>query len=241
MCRCFCRRCTVGVILSPPCPSFSTAGKRAGILAANIDILRDAIAAVGEAAGFIRLDEVCCDELFPDLDDDCRLCADLGYHEGYAPRTGQSWAQVHDMLDDLTDPRIGLMLEVVLWPLGLQAASAPIQWMAMEQSSNLPEEILDELSVEFGCADWFRTSWAVLESADLGIASRRKRVFMLASRFRWVDLTPPAHKLPFTAMAKRSTGTRASVSTPAGSAPPTRPPGAPRAGTASPRTIRHGA
>lgn len=195
-------RCTVGVIISPPCPSFSTAGKRAGLLAANIDILRDAIAAVGEAAGFIRLNEVCCDELFPDLDDDCPLCADLGYHESYAPRTGQSWAEVRAMLDGLTDPRIGLMLEVVLWPLGLQAAGAPIQWMTMEQSSNLPEEILEELSVEFGCADWFRTSWAVLEAADLGVASRRKRVFVLASRFRWVDIAPPSQTLPVTTMAE---------------------------------------
>ncbi|WP_328333451.1 DNA cytosine methyltransferase [Streptomyces sp. NBC_00455] len=195
-------RCTVGVIISPPCPSFSTAGKRAGLLATNIDILRDTIAAVGEAGGFIRLDEVCCDELFPDLEGDCPLCADLGYHEGYAPRSGQSWAEVRAMLDGLTDPRIGLMAEVAIWPLGLQAAGAPIQWMAMEQSSNLPEEILEELSVEFGCADWFRTSWAVLEAADLGVASRRKRTFMLASRYRWVDITPPAAPLPVTTMAE---------------------------------------
>ncbi|WP_406153132.1 hypothetical protein OG217_05460 [Streptomyces sp. NBC_01023] len=102
----------------------------------------------------------------------------------------------------MTDPRIGLMAEVAIWPLGLQASGAPIQWMAMEQSSNLPEEILEELSVEFGCADWFRTSWAVLEAADLGVASRRKRTFMLASRYRWVDITPPAAPLPVTTMAE---------------------------------------
>ncbi|MFJ4908533.1 DNA cytosine methyltransferase [Streptomyces sp. NPDC093249] len=192
---------TVGVIISPPCPSFSSAGKRAGLLASNIRILSDAIAAIGEAAGFLRLDEVCCDELYPDLEDDCPLCADLGYHEGYAPRSGQTWDEVRAMLDGLTDPRIGLMLEVALWPLALQAAGAPIEWMVMEQSSNLPEGVLEDLSLEFGGADWYRTSWAVLEAADLGVASRRKRAFMVASRHRWVDLEPPTEPLPTTTMA----------------------------------------
>ncbi|MFE0058757.1 DNA cytosine methyltransferase [Streptomyces sp. NPDC059003] len=195
-------RWTRGVIISPPCPSFSTAGKRAGLLKANIGILCETIAHVGEAAGFIRLDEVCCAELFPDLEDDCPLCADLGYHEGYAPRSGATWAEVRATLDGLTDPRIGLMAEVAIWPLGLQAAGAPIAWMAMEQSSNLPEEVLDDLSIEFECADWFRTSWAVLEAADLGVASRRKRTFMIATRHKWADITPPTEALPVTAMAE---------------------------------------
>ncbi|WP_420895220.1 DNA cytosine methyltransferase [Streptomyces mobaraensis] len=52
----------------------------------------------------------------------------------------------------------------------------------MEQSSNLPERVLDELSTEFLGAEWFRTFWAVLKSADLGVASRRKRVFVIAAR-----------------------------------------------------------
>ncbi|MEU1313327.1 DNA cytosine methyltransferase [Streptomyces cinnamoneus] len=195
-------RCTHGVIISPPCPSFSTSGKRAGLLGTNLDILCETISYVGEAAGFIRLDEVCCDELYPDLEDECPLCADLGYHEGYAPRSGATWDEVRATLHGLTDPRIGLMAEVAIWPLGLQAAGAPIAWMAMEQSSNLPERVLEELSIEFGCADWFRTSWAVLEAADLGVASRRKRTFMIATRHKWVDITPPAQALPVTTMAE---------------------------------------
>ncbi|MEU1355365.1 DNA cytosine methyltransferase [Streptomyces cinnamoneus] len=195
-------RCTHGVIISPPCPSFSTSGKRAGLLGTNLDILCETISYVGEAAGFIRLDEVCCDELYPDLEDECPLCADLGYHEGYAPRSGATWDEVRATLAGLTDPRIGLMAEVAIWPLGLQAAGAPIAWMAMEQSSNLPERVLEELSIEFGCADWFRTSWAVLEAADLGVASRRKRTFMIATRHKWVDIAPPAQVLPVTTMAE---------------------------------------
>ncbi|WP_370418958.1 DNA cytosine methyltransferase [Streptomyces sp. QH1-20] len=195
-------RCTHGVLISPPCPSFSTAGKRAGLLKANLDVLCETISYVGEAAGFIRIDEVCCDELYPDLENDCPLCADFGEHEGYAPRSGATWDEVRATLDGLTDPRIGLMAEVAIWPLGLQAAGAPIAWMAMEQSSNLPERVLEDLSIEFGCADWFRTSWAVLEAADLGVASRRKRTFMIATRHKWVDIAPPVQALPVTTMAE---------------------------------------
>ncbi|MFD3514851.1 DNA cytosine methyltransferase [Streptomyces sp. NPDC058657] len=193
-------RSTRGVIISPPCPAFSPSGKLAGLLEANLDILCETIAYVGEAAGFIRLDEVCCDELYPDLDD-CPMCEEFGYHSGYAPRSGASWADVRTSLDGLTDERIGLMAEVVIWPLGLQAAGAPIAWMAMEQSSNLPERVLEDLSIEFGCADWFRTSWAVLEAADLGVASRRKRTFMIATRDKWVDIAPPAAPMPVATMA----------------------------------------
>ncbi|MGW1275554.1 DNA cytosine methyltransferase [Streptomyces tsukubensis] len=191
---------TCGVVISPPCPSFSPAGKRAGLLESNLDILCDTIACVGEAAGFIRLDEVDCDELYPELDA-CPMCEEFGAHEGYAPRSGATWAEVRAMLDGLSDARIGLMAEVAIWPLGLQAAGAPIAWMAMEQSSSLPERVLDDLSLEFACADWFRTSWAVLEAADLGVASRRQRTFMIATRHKWVDLAPPAEVLPVTTMA----------------------------------------
>ncbi|MFD7334878.1 DNA cytosine methyltransferase [Streptomyces violascens] len=195
-------RDTRGVIISPPCPTFSPAGKLAGLLEANLDILCETIACVGEAAGFVRLADACCDELFPDLEGDCPMCAEFGYHEGYAQRSGASWAEVRAQLDELTDPRIGLMAEVAIWPLGLQAAGAPIEWMTMEQSSNLPERILEELSIEFECADWFRTSWAVLEAADLGVASRRKRTFMIATRHKNTLLAPPTTALPVTTMAE---------------------------------------
>jgi DNA (cytosine-5)-methyltransferase 1 len=41
-----------------------------------------------------------------------------------------------------------------------------------------------------------------MEAAEPGVSSRRKRVFMIASRHRWVDITPPAESLPVTTMAQ---------------------------------------
>lgn len=103
---------------------------------------------------------------------------------------------------DVTDPRIALMLEVVIWPLALQAAGAPIRWMAMEQSSNVPEDILDYLSGEFRCADWFYTSHDVVEAADYGLPSRRKRVYMIATRTYTPSVTRRIRPLPSTSMAQ---------------------------------------
>ncbi|MFJ2745250.1 DNA cytosine methyltransferase [Streptomyces sp. NPDC087440] len=194
---------TSGVIISPPCPSFSTSGKRAGLLQANVDLLAEVIAYCGEAAGLIRLDEVCCDELYPDLDD-CPMCEEFGYHSGYAPRTGATWAEVRAMLDGLTDPRIGLMAEVAIWPLGLQAGGAPVEFVAMEQSANLPQQVIDELQTEFYSADWAMTDYEILEATHFGVASRRERVFLIASRHDCVSLLSakktPAY--PTTTMAQ---------------------------------------
>ncbi|MFG2986180.1 DNA cytosine methyltransferase [Streptomyces sp. NPDC048258] len=184
-------RHTSGVIISPPCPAFSTSGKRAGLLQSNIDVLCEVITYCGEAAGFIRVDEV------DDCEDDCEQCAKFGYHEGYAPRSGASWPEVRAMLEPLTDPLIGLMAEAAIWPLGLQAAGAPIKWVAMEQSANLPEQVLEDLTLEFECADWFNSDYAVMEAANYGVASRRERVFMIATRHDWVLLPQPKPLIPF--------------------------------------------
>lgn len=186
-------RWTSGVIISPPCPTFSPAGKRAGLQQANLSLLREVIAYCGEAAGFIRTDEV------DDCDADCELCETIGYHEGYAPRSGATWDEVRAMLAPLTDPRIGLMAEVAIWPLGLQAAGAPVRWVAMEQSSNLPEQVLEDLSLEFECADWFKSDYKIMEAANFGVPSRRERVFMIATRHDWVTLPDPEPIAPFPA------------------------------------------
>ncbi|MER8233120.1 DNA cytosine methyltransferase [Streptomyces sp. NPDC094049] len=44
-------RWTVGVIISPPCPAWSTAGKRAGLTAQSLQVLAAMLRAAGEAAG----------------------------------------------------------------------------------------------------------------------------------------------------------------------------------------------
>ncbi|MFF4543684.1 DNA cytosine methyltransferase [Streptomyces sp. NPDC001406] len=195
-------RHTRAVIISPPCPTFSPAGKLSGLEQGNIQLLCDAIAYVGEAAGFIPMEWH-----HNDYDDECGCDPDApdgkGCHgDGFAPRSGATWDEVREMAADVSDPRIALMLEVVIWPLALQAAGAPIQWMAMEQSSNLPEEILDDLSCEFSCAEWFYTNREILEAADYGLPSRRKRVYMIASRRYTPTVTRRIRPLPATTMAQ---------------------------------------
>ncbi|MFI9078735.1 DNA cytosine methyltransferase [Streptomyces sioyaensis] len=195
-------RHTVAVIISPPCPTFSPAGKLSGLEQGNIETLGHAIAYVGEAAGYIPMGVS-----HDDYDGECNCDPDArdgkGCHgDGFAPRSGATWDEVREMAADVTDPRIALMLEVAIWPIALQAAGAPIRWMAMEQSSNLPEEILEDLSVEFECAEWFYTSREIMEAADYGLPSRRKRVYMIASRRYSPTVTRCIRPLPATSMAQ---------------------------------------
>ncbi|MFM9647809.1 DNA cytosine methyltransferase [Streptomyces galilaeus] len=195
-------RHTVAVIISPPCPTFSPGGKLSGLEQGNIQILGDAIAYVGETAGFIPMewhhndegDECECD---PD-DPDGKGC----HGDGFAPRSGATWDEVREMAADVSDPRIALMLEVAIWPIALQAAGAPIRWMAMEQSSNLPEEIISDLTIEFQCAEWHYTSHEIMEAADYGLPSRRKRVYMIAARWYSPTVTRCIRPLPATTMAQ---------------------------------------
>jgi DNA (cytosine-5)-methyltransferase 1 len=194
-------RYTGAVIVSPPCPAFSPAGKLSGLEARNIQILCDAIACVGPAAGTEPIADVDCEDLFPDLDH-CPLCDEHGYHPGFRPRTGDTWDEVRAAADGVSDPLIALMLEVVIWPIALQAAGAPIRWMAMEQSSNLPEEILEDLAVEFYASEWAYASHEVMEAADYGLPSRRKRVYMIATRHYNVVRSTPVRPLPATTMAQ---------------------------------------
>ncbi|GAA5070635.1 DNA cytosine methyltransferase [Streptomyces similanensis] len=173
-------RYTVGLIVSPPCPSFSPAGKHTGLEEANILTLCRVLAQCSEAGGFLpgnELDDWC---------EGCATCDQLGYHDGYAPRSGLTWDDLRAQLAPLTDPRIGLMAEILFWGFGLQAAGAPLQFIAMEQSARLPQQILDDIRLELRGGqeegEWYWTTHGILEASRFGLASRRERVFFLASR-----------------------------------------------------------
>lgn len=198
-------RHTCAVIISPPCPAFSPAGKLTGLEQRNIGILCEAIDRAGWAAGLMPLYDVDCDALYPEIvetGEECPACAEHGYHEGTRPRSGETWDEIRAVAAEVSDPQIALMLEVVIWPLALQAAGAPIRWMAMEQSSNLPEDVLDDLAIEFYSCDWAYTSREVKEAADYGLPSRRKRVYMIATRYYGTVRTARIRPLPATSMAQ---------------------------------------
>ncbi|MET8696878.1 DNA cytosine methyltransferase [Streptomyces bauhiniae] len=191
-------RHTRGLIVSPPCPSFSPAGKHTGQEEANILTLCRVLAQCSEAGGFLpgnELDDWCTG---------CATCDELGYHDGFAPRSGLSWDDLRAQLAPLTDARIGLMAEVLFWGFGLQAAGAPLEFIAMEQSARLPEQILEDLRLELcggqGEGEWPAATYDILEASQFGLASRRERVFFLAAR-RYVSLPTPDPETPTTSMA----------------------------------------
>ncbi|MFM9629788.1 MULTISPECIES: DNA cytosine methyltransferase [Streptomyces] len=188
-----------GLIVSPPCPSFSPAGKHTGQEQANIDILCRVLAQTSEAGGFLpgnELDDWC---------EGCNTCDALGYHDGFAPRSGITWNELRAQLAPLTDARIGLMAELLLWAFGMQAAGAPLQFIAMEQSSRLPQQILDDIRLELRGGqeegEWYWTTQGILEASKFGLASRRERVFFLASR-RLSYLPTPGENVRPTTMAQ---------------------------------------
>ncbi|MFF9074502.1 hypothetical protein ACF1A9_19695 [Streptomyces sp. NPDC014872] len=172
-------RYVVAVILSPPCQTLSPGGKLAGLAKEAMGIVEDVISDAGVAAGFIVVDD-----------------AGDGL-EGYAPPTGATWDEVRAPLAALEDQRTGLMAEAVIWPLALQARHGNIQWVAMEQSSNLlkspaAQYVVEAIRSEFYGAGWEYTDFSLVEAADYGTASKKNRTFMVAMRYTrpFVDYRP---------------------------------------------------
>ncbi|MFJ4879901.1 hypothetical protein ACIP93_32505 [Streptomyces sp. NPDC088745] len=148
-------RWTVGVILSPPCPAWSTAGKRAGLTTRSLQVLTAMLRAAGEASG----------------------------HGGRAERSGATWAEVRAMAAAMPDPEAGLVSEVLIWALGLQLHGEALRWVAMEQSANLPEDVREAVSFELALAGWSQQQWVELDAAAYGVATHRRRVFFMAVRY----------------------------------------------------------
>ncbi|MFD7433314.1 hypothetical protein [Streptomyces sp. NPDC059861] len=105
-----------------------------------------------------------------------------GAFTSYASPDGRSWAQVREALEGYTGKTGGLMLEVAIWSLGLQLGGAPLEWVAVEQSSKLPEEIRREVWVDFQLAGWGMAEWTVRDAADNGSPSHRVRSLLVARR-----------------------------------------------------------
>jgi len=183
-------RYVVAVILSPPCQTLSPGGKRGGLEASAMRILEDVITEAGSAAGFIMVDD-----------------AGDGV-EGFAPPSGASWAEVRAPLAALEDHRTGLMAEAVIWPLALQAKYDNVRWVAMEQSSNLllsraAEYVVEAITSEYYAAGWEHAQFDLLDAADYGAASKRRRSFLVCMRYSrpFVDYRP-ATPFPTTTWAQ---------------------------------------
>ncbi|WKU46770.1 DNA cytosine methyltransferase [Streptomyces sp. VNUA116] len=190
-------RWTRGLIVTAPCQGWTLAGKRAGLNPVNQQVILDMFISAWEATVGVWEDLDCSEEL--ECTDDCDGC-----HEGW---TGPIYGidEVRAMSSQLTDERLGLIVEIVIWGLALGAQSSHFRWMAMEQSSALPEIIVEGIREEFKCGDeWLDTGYQVLDAVNYGLASRRKRNFWLASRYGFIDwrrLTPD-REIPTTTAAE---------------------------------------
>jgi site-specific DNA-cytosine methylase len=183
-----------GLIVSAPCQCWTPAGKRAGQDPYNQDLLFDVFSSAFEATFGHWHDSGPCE-----WEGDCGICSDPDW-DGYSGFTGPllTFDEVRAPIAQMTDARIGLIAEVLIWSLALTSAYDNLQWLAMEQSSALPEVVLDALRDELVCADWRNAEYKVLDAVDYGLASRRKRVFLMASRHRNINMEALEPKYAFT-------------------------------------------
>ncbi|MFI5763870.1 DNA cytosine methyltransferase [Streptomyces sp. NPDC051563] len=189
-----------GLIVSAPCQCWSPAGKRAGLDPRNQELLLDIFTAAFEATFGHWHDSADCGAC--EVEDICLICNNPDW-DGYAGFTGPllTLDEVRAPIADMTDERIGLVAEVLIWALTLTAQWDNLRWLAMEQSSALPELILDGLREELWSADWCSAEYRVLDAVDYGLASRRKRVFLMAARHAYVDMDALTPKAPMPATA----------------------------------------
>ncbi|WP_158685661.1 hypothetical protein [Streptomyces purpureus] len=158
-----------GLIVTPPCTDYTDSGKRAGLLPENVAILEEGFDLARRVAGFMP---------FGDMGDH----PEFGKEISHKAPNGESWAAVRAEMDEYSGATGHLMLEVAVWSLGLQAAWAPLEWVAVEQSSKLPKELRGEIAADFQLSGWGMAEWAVADAAEFGSPTQRVRALLVARR-----------------------------------------------------------
>ncbi|MER8047123.1 hypothetical protein [Streptomyces sp. NPDC094032] len=158
-----------GLIVTPPCTDYTDSGKRAGLLPENIDILEEGFDLARRVAGFIP---------FGGMGDYPEFGKELSHKEP----NGETWADVRADMADYSGATGHLMLEVAVWSLGLQAAGAPLEWVAVEQSSKLPKELRGEIVADFQLSGWGMAEWTIADAAEFGSPTQRVRSLLVARR-----------------------------------------------------------
>jgi DNA (cytosine-5)-methyltransferase 1 len=173
-----------GLMVSAPCQVWSPAGKREGHQHTNLDLLIDTFDLACEATfGHFHDSGECGDS------DSCGICSDPEWDQ-YGGFTGPliTFEEARSLIPQMSDERIGLIAETVIWSLALTARYDNLRWLAMEQSAALPERVLEEIAIELQCADWCSAEYQRLDAADVGVAAHRRRVYLVAGRHHFVDL-----------------------------------------------------
>ncbi|WP_405832450.1 hypothetical protein [Streptomyces sp. NBC_00105] len=178
-------RCTREVTFTMPCTDWTGAGKGAGRTARSLEILTEAINQVGFAFGNYEKDgtEYC------DHEENGEACSwEEGCFSSYGSRTDMTVAEMWALVDGMEGTTAGLMLAPVIWCLGLRYIGAPLTRVVIEQAAQLPEEIQDDIWLELSTAGCESASWDVLDAADFGSPSHRRRSIMAAHWYRMAAL-----------------------------------------------------
>ncbi|WP_448812142.1 DNA cytosine methyltransferase [Agromyces bauzanensis] len=126
-----------GLIISPPCPTFSASGLRSGLR-------------------------------------DYQSVLDVWTSIGWGIPVDEAMTSVAD----IEDPRTGLLALAGAWALGVPS----LRWLAFEQVPKV-EFAWEDLAAELYGAGWEWADVRTLDSADYGVPSRRRRTFLVASRY----------------------------------------------------------
>jgi len=140
-------RGVTGAVITPPCPTWSSAGKRTGV---------DDMPAVLDAL----------------------------------ERLGDNLGREIDVYDAVTDPRSGLVTEALRVALGLPH----LQWLVCEQVPAV-SPVWQGIAVEMALvANFAHCVVLTIRAEAIGVASRRTRTFLIATRHH----APVLDGLPFT-------------------------------------------
>ncbi|MYT25998.1 DUF3560 domain-containing protein [Streptomyces sp. SID7760] len=186
---------------SPPCPTFSTGGKLAGLNPTEIMRLMDLFNQAGEAFGWLMVDDVCSvfggphdywGNVLEGKEDDPHADTYDGPEciGGLLPPCMTPDEFREAAREIVSDERTALMAEMLIWPLVLMKHGAPLQSVTMEQSNNLllkAAPLCEAIQEELRCAgfdykgfDW--VSFQIADAVDQGAASHRVRTWMVATR-----------------------------------------------------------
>lgn len=116
------------------------------------------------------------------LGDDYQQVLDVWTGIGWGIDPAVALADLH-----VLDPRTALLAIAGVWAMTLPS----LEWIAMEQVPAVEYAFVD-LAAELYSVGWASVDVQVLDSADFGVPSRRRRVFLVANRTRPAHL---AHRL----------------------------------------------
>lgn len=143
-----------GLVISSPCQTFTIGGTRSGL---GLDYQRVLDVLTHHGASVATWDE--------DLND-------------YVPGCDCTPGEIEAETASIADVRTRLAAQSLRWALHLPN----LEWLAMEQVP-AAEYMFEDVAAELSAAGWESVDVVVLDAADYGVATRRRRVYLVGRRY----------------------------------------------------------